>query len=58
MDFHLSEEQKDLQALYQDFAQNEVKPLAADIDREERFPQETVAKMAEMGLLGIPFPEE
>ncbi len=44
--------------MFRDFAENEVKPLAAEIDREERFPEETVAKMAEMNLLGIPFPEE
>ena len=58
MDFRQDEEHKELQEMYRDFAENEVKPLAAEIDKTERFPEETVAKMAEMGLLGIPFPEE
>ncbi len=58
MDFKLSDEHRDLQAMYRDFAVNEVKPLAAEIDKTERFPEETVAKMSEMGLMGIPFPEE
>ena len=58
MDFKQDEMHQDLIEMYRDFAQNEVKPLAAEIDQTERFPDETVAKMAEMGLLGIPFPEE
>ncbi|HEB84611.1 MAG TPA: acyl-CoA dehydrogenase [Bacteroidetes bacterium] len=57
-DFFLTEEQKMLQEMVRDFAENEVKPIAAEIDEEERFPEETVAKMAELGLLGITFPEE
>jgi butyryl-CoA dehydrogenase len=35
-----------------------VKSIAADVDREERFPEETVAQMAQMNMLGIPYPEE
>ena len=58
MDFMQDEMHQELQQMYREFAENEVKPLAAEIDKEERFPQETVAKMAEMNLLGIPFPEE
>lgn len=58
MEFKQDEMHQELQGMYRDFAENEVKPLAAEIDREERFPEETVAKMAEMGLFGIPFPEE
>ncbi|MCL2408926.1 MAG: acyl-CoA dehydrogenase [Oscillospiraceae bacterium] len=58
MDFKQDEMHQDLIDMYRDFAENEVKPLAAEIDENERFPDETVAKMAEMGLLGIPFPEE
>ena len=58
MDFLQDEMHQELQQMYREFAENEVKPLAAEIDKEERFPQETVAKMAEMNLLGIPFPEE
>ena len=46
MDFRQDEEHKELQEMYRDFAENEVKPLAAEIDKTERFPQETVDKMA------------
>jgi butyryl-CoA dehydrogenase len=58
MDFIQDEMHQDLISMYRDFAENAVKPLAAEIDKEERFPEETVSQMAEMGLLGIPFPEE
>ena len=58
MDFRIDEEHQELIDLYREFAQNEVKPIAAEIDETERFPMENVKKMAEMGLLGIPFPEE
>ena len=44
--------------LFRDFAQNEVKPLAQEVDEEERFPRETVEKMARYGFLGIPVPRE
>ncbi len=44
--------------MVRDFATNEVEPLAADIDKEHRFPVETVEKMAKYGLMGIPFPAE
>jgi len=58
MDFKLSENHQQLQEMYRDFAENEVKPIAKEIDESMRFPEENVAKMAEMGLFGIPFPEE
>ena len=58
MDFRLDEAHQDLLAMYKDFAENSVKPIAAEIDENERFPEETIAQMAEMGLMGIPFPEE
>lgn len=58
MDFRLSENHQQLQEMYREFAQNEVKPIAKEIDETMRFPEENVAKMAEMGLFGIPFPEE
>ena len=58
MDFRQDEMHEELQTMYREFAQEQVKPLAAEIDKTERFPEETVAAMAEMGLLGIPFPEE
>ena len=58
MDFHLSKEQEMLRKMYQDFAENEVKPLAQQVDEEEMFPEETVKKMAKLGMMGIYFPKE
>jgi butyryl-CoA dehydrogenase len=58
MDFHLSKEQEMLQKMYRDFAENEVKPLAQEVDEEERFPEETVKKMGKLGMMGIYFPKE
>ena len=42
-----------LRKMYREFAENEVKPLAEEIDEEERFPMETVEKMAKLGMMGI-----
>ena len=58
MDFNLSREQLMLQKMYREFAQNEVKPIAQEVDEEERFPEETVRKMAKLGMLGIYLPKE
>ena len=58
MDFKLSMEQEMLRQMYREFCQNEVKPLAAEIDEQERFPWETVEKMSKLGLMGIYFPAE
>ena len=58
MDFHLSKEQMMLQKMYRDFAENEVKPLAQEVDEEERFPEETVRKLGKLGMMGIYFPKE
>ena len=58
MDFHLTKEQQMLRKMYREFAENEVKPLAQEIDEEERFPMETVEKMAKLGMMGIYFPKE
>ena len=58
MDFHLTREQEMLRKMYRDFAQNEVKPLAALVDEEEMFPEETVKKMAKLGMMGIYFPKK
>lgn len=57
MDFSLSKEYEMLRKLYEGFAENEVKPLAKEIDDKERFPTETVPKMTKVGLFGGPFPE-
>lgn len=58
MDFTLSKEHQMLRTLFREFAETEVKPLAEEIDEEERFPVETVEKMKKYGFLGIPFPKE
>ncbi len=56
MDFQLTKEQEFVRKMVREFATEEVEPLAADIDQEHRFPEETVEKMAKYGLLGVPFP--
>jgi len=58
VNFELSEEQELLRRTVRDFALTRVAPLAAELDRESRFPYELVAEMAELGLMGIPIPEE
>lgn len=58
MDFTLSKEQALVQKMYREFAENEVKPLAQEVDENERFPEETVKKMAKLGMMGIYFPKE
>ena len=58
MDFHLTREQEMVRKMYREFAETEVKPLAEEIDEEERFPMETVEKMAKLGMMGIYFPKK
>ncbi|WP_431803012.1 acyl-CoA dehydrogenase [Halobacillus andaensis] len=58
MNFSLTEEQEMLRKMVRDFAKNEVEPTAAERDEEERFDREIFDKMAELGLTGIPWPEE
>lgn len=58
MNFELSDEQRLLRDTVRDFARAEVAPVAEELDREKRFPYEIVAKMGELGLMGIPFPEQ
>jgi len=58
MDFILSKEHQMAQKLFHDFAEKEVKPIAHEIDEEERFPVETVEKLKKYGFLGIPYPKE
>lgn len=58
MDFSLSKEHLLAQKLYRSFAEKEVKPLAQEVDEEERFPVETVKKMAQYGMMGIYIPKE
>ena len=58
MNFDLTDEQQNIRRLVRDFAEAEVKPVAEDLDREKRFPYEIVKKLGELGLMGIPYPEE
>jgi butyryl-CoA dehydrogenase len=58
MHIELTDEQKMIQAVARDFADKEVRPIAETIDREARFPRETVRRMGELGLMGITVPEE
>ncbi len=58
MDFDLDDDTKLLQQTVRDFAVQEVGPAAEELDRTKSFPYELVAKMAELGWMGIPFPEE
>ncbi|HEX6883195.1 MAG TPA: acyl-CoA dehydrogenase family protein [Planctomycetota bacterium] len=56
--FDLTEEQRMVQAMVRDFARDQVAPRAAEIDENHRFPTETWKEIVELGLTGIPFPEE
>ena len=58
MNFQLTREQELVQQMVREFAVNEVKPIAAEIDETERFPMENVKKMGELGMMGIPFSKE
>lgn len=58
MNFQLTREQELVKKMVREFAVNEVKPIAAEIDETERFPMENVKKMAKLGMLGIPFSKE
>jgi butyryl-CoA dehydrogenase len=57
MNVELTVEQKMIQGVARDFAENELRPIASAIDREARFPHETVRRMGELGLMGIFIPE-
>ena len=58
MHFDLSEEQQAIRTLVRDFALGEVAPVAEELDRTKSFPYEIVRKLGDLGLMGIPFPEE
>lgn len=58
MNFALTKEQEFIQKMVREFAENEVKPLAAEIDETERYPMETVQKMAKYHMMGIPISTE
>ena len=56
--FSFTEEQLDIQSMVRKFAEKEIRPLAQEIDQTGRFPAETIAKLAEMGIMGMNIPEE
>ena len=58
MDFMLTEQQQMMKKLFAEFAEKEVKPLAAEVDEDERFPRETVEKMKACKMMGIPYSRE
>lgn len=58
VDFDLTDEQAAIRRLARDFADGEVRPVAAELDRTKSFPYEIVAKAGELGLMGIAYPEE
>jgi alkylation response protein AidB-like acyl-CoA dehydrogenase len=58
MRFELTDEQKAVQQMARDFAEKEIAPIAAEIDRNHRFPAEIVAKLGELGLMGVFVPAE
>jgi alkylation response protein AidB-like acyl-CoA dehydrogenase len=58
LDFELKDEQRLLRDTVRDFARSEVAPIAEELDRTKAFPYDVVAKLGELGLMGIPFPEE
>ena len=58
MDFRLTKEEALFQKMCRQFALNEVEPIAAEIDEQERYPEETVQKLMKYGLMGIQFPKE
>ena len=58
MDFELTPDQREIQALTREFAKAEIEPYAGEWDREHHFPRELYGKLAELGLMGVCVPEE
>jgi butyryl-CoA dehydrogenase len=58
MDFELTDEQQLIRDAVREFAETEVTPIAAELDRDHRFPNELLPKLAEMNLMGMPYPEK
>jgi len=58
MEFELNEEEQMVQQMARDFAQREVAPVARELDREARWPKELIARMGELGLMGVAVPDE
>ncbi len=58
MDFKWNDEQQLMQTMFREFVDKEIRPIAAELDEQERFPEELIPKMAEIGMLGIPVAED
>src|SRR5919199_5646770 len=58
MDFALSDDQREIQALAREVAKEKIEPYAAEWDREHRFPRELITELAELGLMGVCIPDE
>src|ERR1035438_3227945 len=58
MDFELTDEQELIREAVREFAEAEVAPIAAELDRDHRFPSELLPKLAELNLMGMPYPEK
>ncbi|MFR1051945.1 MAG: acyl-CoA dehydrogenase [Oscillospiraceae bacterium] len=58
MNFHFSDEEQDVLDMLHEFCEKEVAPKAAEVDENERFPEETWHALADMGMMGIAYPEE
>ncbi|UCC76094.1 MAG: acyl-CoA dehydrogenase family protein, partial [Anaerolineales bacterium] len=58
MDWALTEEQQMMQRMVRDFAENEIRPVAQEMDASGEFPWEIIRKMGSLGLMGLPIPEE
>ena len=58
MNFKFTPEEQDIISMLQDFCIKEVQPIAAELDEREEFPGKTISQLSEMGMMGLPFPEE
>jgi len=58
MDFELNEEQQMIRKMVRDFAENEIRPIAKEMDASEEFPWDVIRKMGSLGLMGLTIPEE
>ncbi len=57
MDLALTEQQQTIQRVFREFAEREIRPVAADLDRNPRFPKELFAKVGQLGFFGMRYPE-
>ncbi len=58
MNFGLTEDQRDVRDMVRKFAEQEIKPIAADLDKTHRHPEEICRKLGEMGIMGVAVPQE